>query len=146
MNAESPLVVRSTRSVRVRASAIIHLMERAAAEKPKIVELADRIATYFVAALLLVSVAVAIGWYLGSIRRRRCGITVSVLVVTCLTLLVVGDADCADRLGGARPGWFLRPAGMPSKPGAFSPFCFDKTGTLTTGRMHLVDAHRRLSR
>src|SRR5574343_1090088 len=60
VNAESPLVVQVEQvGEGTRLSAIIHLMERAAAEKPKIVEMADRIASYFVAVLLAVALLVA---------------------------------------------------------------------------------------
>jgi Cu2+-exporting ATPase len=57
-------------------------MERAAAEKPKIVVVADRIASYFVGVLLVVAIVVAVGWYFVD-PSKALWITVSVLVVTC---------------------------------------------------------------
>ncbi|MBI3114382.1 MAG: hypothetical protein HYZ07_00295, partial [Candidatus Harrisonbacteria bacterium] len=43
--------------------AIVRLMERASMEKPRIVELADRIASRFIFTLLLVAAAVAVVWW-----------------------------------------------------------------------------------
>jgi Cu2+-exporting ATPase len=83
INVESPLVVEVERvGEGTRLSAIIELMERASAEKPRIVELADRVASYFVAALLVVALLVAVGWYWVD-PGKALWITVSVLVVTC---------------------------------------------------------------
>jgi Cu2+-exporting ATPase len=83
INAESPLVVQVEQvGEGTRLSAIIQLMERAAAEKPKIVVVADRIASYFVGVLLVVAIVVAVGWYFVD-PSKALWITVSVLVVTC---------------------------------------------------------------
>jgi Cu2+-exporting ATPase len=65
-----------------RLSAIVRLMERAATEKPRIVEQADRIASYFIVTLLLLAVAVAVAWWFID-PSQALWITVSVLVVTC---------------------------------------------------------------
>ena len=64
VNNESPCWCAWSRWGGNRLSSIIQLMERAAAEKPRLVEFADRIASYFVAAVLVVAVMTAIGWYL----------------------------------------------------------------------------------
>ncbi len=141
INAESPLVVRIDQvGEGTRLSAIIHLMERAAAEKPKIVEMADRIASYFVAALLLVSVAVAIGWYLVD-PAKALWITVSVLVVTCPCSLSLATPIALTVAAGAlaRDGLLVTRGHAIETLARATHFVFDKTGTLTTGRMHLVD-------
>lgn len=141
INAESPLVVRVERvGDGTRLSAIIGLMERAAAEKPRIVELADRIATYFVAVLLAVAVLVAVGWYLHD-PSRALWVTVSVLVVTCPCALSLATPIALTVAAGAlaRDGLLVtRGHAIETLAGA-THFVFDKTGTLTTGRMHLVD-------
>jgi Cu2+-exporting ATPase len=63
VNMNSPLVVQvEAVGEGTRLSAILNLMERAATEKPRIVELADRIAGQFVWAVLLISVLTALGW------------------------------------------------------------------------------------
>jgi Cu2+-exporting ATPase len=141
INAESPLVVQVEQvGDATRLSAIIQLMERAAAEKPKIVELADRIASYFVAALLAVAVLVAVGWYLVD-PSKVLWITVSVLVVTCPCALSLATPIALTVSAGAlaKDGLLVTRGHAIETLARATHFVFDKTGTLTTGRMHLVD-------
>ena len=141
INAESPLVVQVEQvGAGTRLSAIISLMERAAAEKPHIVELADRIATYFVATLLIVAAAVAVGWYFAD-PSRALWITVSVLVVTCPCALSLATPIALTVAAGAlaKDGLLVTRGHAIETLARATHFVFDKTGTLTTGRMHLVD-------
>ncbi len=141
INAESPLVVRVEQvGAGTRLSAIISLMERAAAEKPRIVELADRIASYFVAALLFVAAAAAVAWYFVD-PSRALWITVSVLVVTCPCALSLATPIALTVAAGAlaRDGLLVTRGHAVETLARATHFVFDKTGTLTTGRMHLVD-------
>ena len=141
VNAESPLVVRIEQvGEGTRLSAIIHLMERAAAEKPRIVELADRIASYFVAALLFVAIAVAIGWYIVD-PSKALWITVSVLVVTCPCALSLATPIALTVAAGAlaKDGLLVTRGHAIETLARATHFVFDKTGTLTSGDMRLVD-------
>ncbi len=141
LNAESPLVVVVDKvGEETRLSAIVRLMERAALEKPKIVEMADRIASYFVLALLLVSVLVAIAWYFYD-PTRALWITVSVLVVTCPCALSLATPIALTVAAGAlaKDGLLVTRGHAIETLARASHFVFDKTGTLTTGQMHLVD-------
>jgi len=141
INAESPLIVQVEQvGTRTRLSAIISLMERAAAEKPRIVELADRIASYFVATLLIVAAAVAVGWYFAD-PSRALWITVSVLVVTCPCALSLATPIALTVAAGAlaKDGLLVTRGHAIETLARATHFVFDKTGTLTTGRMHLVD-------
>ena len=141
VNAESPLVVRIEQvGEGTRLSAIIHLMERAAAEKPRIVELADRIASYFVAALLVVAVVVAVGWYFID-PSKALWITVSVLVVTCPCALSLATPIALTVAAGAlaKDGLLVTRGHAIETLARATHFVFDKTGTLTSGRMRLVD-------
>lgn len=141
INAESPLLVQVDQvGGGTRLSAIIQLMERAAAEKPTIVVLADRIASYFVAVLLLVSIAVAIGWYLVD-PSKALWITVSVLVVTCPCSLSLATPIALTVAAGAlaKDGLLVTRGHAIETLARATHFVFDKTGTLTTGRMHLID-------
>ncbi|MBL8419289.1 MAG: heavy metal translocating P-type ATPase [Dechloromonas sp.] len=141
INAESPLVVQVEQvGAGTRLSAIISLMERAAAEKPRIVELADRIASYFVATLLIVAAAVAVGWYFAD-PSRALWITVSVLVVTCPCALSLATPIALTVAAGAlaKDGLLVTRGHAIETLARATHFVFDKTGTLTTGRMHLVD-------
>jgi len=141
VNTESPLVVRIEQvGEGTRLSAIIHLMERAAAEKPRIVELADRIASYFVAALLFVAIAVAIGWYIVD-PSKALWITVSVLVVTCPCALSLATPIALTVAAGAlaKDGLLVTRGHVIETLARATHFVFDKTGTLTSGDMRLVD-------
>ncbi|MBL8430305.1 MAG: heavy metal translocating P-type ATPase [Dechloromonas sp.] len=141
INAESPLVVQVEQvGEGTRLSAIIQLMERAAAEKPKIVVLADRIASYFVSALLAVAILVAVGWYFVD-PAKALWITVSVLVVTCPCALSLATPIALTVSAGAlaKDGLLVTRGHAIETLARATHFVFDKTGTLTTGRMHLVD-------
>lgn len=141
INAESPLVVRVEQvGEGTRLSAIIQLMERAATEKPKIVEMADRVASYFVAALLAVAILVAIAWYVID-PSRALWITVSVLVVTCPCALSLATPIALTVAAGAlaKDGLLVTRGHAIETLARATHFVFDKTGTLTTGRMHLID-------
>ena len=115
-------------------------MERAAAEKPKIVVVADRIASYFVATLLVVAILVAVGWYIVD-PSKALWITVSVLVVTCPCALSLATPIALTVAAGAlaKDGLLVTRGHAIETLARATHFVFDKTGTLTTGRMHLVD-------
>lgn len=141
VNAESPLVVQVEQvGDGTRLSAIISLMERAAIEKPHIVEMADRIASYFVAVLLAIAAMVALGWYLVD-PSRALWITVSVLVVTCPCALSLATPIALTVAAGAfaKNGLLVTRGHAIETLARATHFVFDKTGTLTTGRMHLID-------
>jgi len=139
INAESPLVVRVEQvGDGTRLSAIIQLMERAATEKPRIVEMADRIASIFVAVLLLLAVLVALGWYFVD-PAKALWITVSVLVVTCPCALSLATPIALTVSAGAlaKDGLLVTRGHAIETLARATHFVFDKTGTLTSGRMHL---------
>lgn len=142
INTDSPLVVQVDQvGEGTRLSAIIHLMERAAAEKPHIVEIADRIASYFVAVLLVVAIGVALGWYWVD-PSKALWITVSVLVVTCPCALSLATPIALTVAAGAlaKDGLLLTRGHAIETLARATHFVFDKTGTLTTGKMHLIEA------
>ncbi|MCJ8300848.1 MAG: heavy metal translocating P-type ATPase metal-binding domain-containing protein, partial [Pseudomonadales bacterium] len=64
LNVENPIQLTVTHvGSQTQLSAIVRLLERAASEKPKMAKLADRVANYFVACVLLAAVVVSISWY-----------------------------------------------------------------------------------
>ena len=66
INLESPLVVRVEKvGADTVLSGIVRLLDRALAEKPRLAQIADRVAGWFVFALLLVAASVAGIWYCG---------------------------------------------------------------------------------
>jgi len=141
VNVESPLFVRVEQVGQgTRLSAIIRLMERAAMEKPRIVDLADRIAGHFILALLLVAIAVAAFWLIHD-PAKALWVTVSVLVVTCPCALSLATPVALTVASGAmaRSGLLVTRSHAIETLARATHFVFDKTGTLTTGRMTLLE-------
>lgn len=119
---------------------ISRLLERAQAEKPEIAQLANRVAGWFVAVLLLVAVCVFSFWYWRE-PANALWITLSVLVVTC---------PCALSL--ATPVAITATVGVLTKMGVLTTrghaletlssvtdMVFDKTGTLTRGKLFVTE-------
>ena len=141
INIESPLLVRVDQvGEATRLSAIVRLMERAAMEKPRIVEFADRIASRFILALLLIAVAVALVWW-NIDPSKALWITVSVLVVTCPCALSLATPVALTVASGtmARTGLLVTRSHAIETLARATHFVFDKTGTLTTGHMQLLE-------
>jgi len=141
VNIESPLLVEVTQvGEATRLSAIVRLMERAATEKPRIVDLADRIASRFIITLLFLAVVVAIAWWFID-PRQVLWITVSVLVVTCPCALSLATPVALTVASGAmaRAGLLVTRSHAVETLARASHFVFDKTGTLTTGEMRVLE-------
>jgi Cu2+-exporting ATPase len=141
INIESPLFIKVEQvGEATRLSAIVRLMERAAMEKPRIVEFADRIASRFILALLLVAIAVALAWWVID-PSKALWITVSVLVVTCPCALSLATPVALSVASGAmaRAGLLVTRSHAIETLARATHFVFDKTGTLTTGRMRLLE-------
>lgn len=139
INMGSPLCVRLEHvGDSTRLAAIRRLMERAAAEKPRLVEQADRVAAWFIVALLVLAVVTAVAWYVVD-PGRALWVFVSVLVVSCpcaLSLATPAALTVAtDAL--ARMGVLVTRGHAIEALAQARHFVFDKTGTLTQGRMLL---------
>jgi Cu2+-exporting ATPase len=121
-------------------SGIVRLLDRALAEKPRLAQIADRVAGWFVLALLLVAATVA-GIWLWVDASRAFWITVSVLVVSCpCALALATPAALTAALGRLTRLGLLSTRGHALETLAHATdFVFDKTGTLTTGQFSLLD-------
>ena len=141
VNIESPIFVKVEHvGEATRLSAIVRLMERAAMEKPRIVEMADRIASRFLLALLVIAAVVAVVWWFVD-PGKALWITVSVLVVTCPCALSLATPVALTVASGAmaRAGLLVTRSHAIETLARATHFVFDKTGTLTTGKMTLLD-------
>lgn len=122
-----------------RLSAIERLIEQAESDKPRQLTLADRVARYFVASVLLICMAVfAIWWWLDS--SRALWVALSVLVVTCpcaLALAMPTALTTATEALRKRGVLIVRGHVLETLP-QVSRIVFDKTGTLTTGQMSVA--------
>lgn len=141
VNVEGPLYLRVEQvGETTRLAAIIQLMERASLERPRIVQLADRIAARFIQALLLVAAAVAVAWWFID-PAKALWITVSVLVVTCPCALSLATPVALTIASGAmaRIGLLVTRSHAVETLARATHFVFDKTGTLTLGRPVLLE-------
>ncbi len=141
LNLDSPLVVKVEKvGADTVLSGIVRLLDRALAEKPRLAMIADRVASWFVLALLIVAAGVAIIWYFVD-ASRAFWITVSVLVVSCpCALALATPAALTAALGRLTRVGLLSTRGHALETLAHATdFVFDKTGTLTTGEFSLLD-------
>lgn len=141
VNMRSPLVVRVTKvGEATRLASIMRLMERAITEKPRVVELADRVASWFVAALLVLACGTGAVWSQID-PQRALWVFVSVLVVSCpCALSLATPAALAVATGAlARLGLLVSRGHAIEALARADHFVFDKTGTLTWGRLRLQE-------
>ena len=113
---------------------ISRMSERARYARPTYVQIADRIASYIVVAILIIAVAVGTYWYITA-PDRAFVVTLSVLVVTCPCALALATpaafAAAGTRLAQLR---LLVTNGNAIEALAHSTrILFDKTGTVTRG-------------
>ncbi len=121
-----------------RLAAIERLSERAASERPRVARIADRIATWFVAALLVLAAAVAIVWWQHD-PSRALAVTFSVLVVSCPCALSLATPAAFAAATGAlsRRHVVVAHADAVEALARVTHVMLDKTGTLTFGRLSL---------
>jgi Cu2+-exporting ATPase len=118
---------------------ISRLSERARYARPAFVQLADRIASYIVIAILGVAALVAGFWYVYA-PERAFVVTLSVLVVTCPCALALATpaafAAAGTRLSELR--LLITNGNAIEVMARATRVLFDKTGTLTRGRPVIV--------
>ncbi|MDB5753552.1 MAG: Heavy metal translocating P-type ATPase, partial [Ramlibacter sp.] len=125
-----------------RYAQIVALMARASVEKPRLAQLADRIASPFLAAVLLAAGGAALWWWPQG-PGQALGIAVAVLIVTCPCALALATPAATLATAGAlaRRGILVRRLQALESGATIDAVVFDKTGTLTTDRM-TVDSVR----
>lgn len=141
VNVGSPLTVRLTRvGEATRLASIRRLMEQAAAEKPTLVQTADRIAQYFVWVLLALAAATGIYWF-NVDPANALWICVAVLVVSCPCALSLATPAALTVATGAlaKAGVLVTRGHAIETLARADHWIFDKTGTLTLGRPTVVD-------
>lgn len=123
---------------------IVALMERASVAKPAIARLADRMASPFLAAVLLAAAGAALWWWPEG-PGRAIGIAVAVLIVTCPCALSLATPAATLAAAGAlaRRGILVRRLEALEAGAAIDTVVFDKTGTLTADRMTVRAVHAR---
>lgn len=140
INLDSPLQVLVERTgEETILSRILDLVDRARNERPALSRLADRVAGYFVAAVLVLACAAGIYWWQAA-PERWLPITVAMLVVTCPCALSLATPTAIAAATGAltRRALIITGNNALETLARATRFVFDKTGTLTAGRPRLV--------
>lgn len=136
-NVENPLDITITAiGANARISSIMRLLDRAQTEKPAVALIADKVASYFVAAVLIITASVFTFWWLYE-AERAFSIALSVLVVTCPCALSLATPTALTAATSfLRSKGFLITRGHVLESLAQSDeLIFDKTGTLTKGQL-----------
>ena len=119
---------------------IDRLMNRAMSEKPKLAQQADKLARWFVARILVLSVLVFVGWYIVD-PSQAIWVTVAVLVATCPCALSLATPIAltvsTNRL--ASYGFLTTRGHTLQTLAEITHVAFDKTGTLTYGKPNLLN-------
>ncbi len=141
VNVESPLTLRVEKvGEDTLVSAIVRLLDRAQAEKPRMARLADRVAGWFVGVQLSIATGVAIWWALHA-PEQAFAVTLSVLVVTCPCALSLATPTAITAASGAltRLGLLTTRGHALETLAQIEYVLFDKTGTLTRGLLQLAE-------
>lgn len=119
-------------------SGIKRLIEKAQGFKPKVAMMADRVATLFVAVLLVLVTVAGIYWWQVD-PERMLPILVATLVVTCpCALSLATPASLSAAIGSlTRNGMLVAHSRALEVMPQIDTVVFDKTGTLTTGVLSL---------
>ncbi|MEO4048297.1 heavy metal translocating P-type ATPase [Pseudomonas sp. CAU 1711] len=139
LNVEGPLTVEvEALGENTRLSAIVRLLERAQADKPRMAELADRVAQWFL--LIVLAFAAVVGliwWQLDS--ERAFWIVLALLVATCPCALSLATPTALTTATGSlhKLGLLLTRGHVLEGLKQIDTVIFDKTGTLSEGRLTL---------
>ncbi len=139
VNVESPLLIEVTKIGQDTVlSHMLRLIDRAQSEKPALTKLADRSASYFVFAVLLMTVVVALYWGLTA-PEKWVAITISVLVVTCPCALSLATPTALTAASGhlTTKGVLITRSHALETLAKVTDVVFDKTGTLTKGHLSI---------
>ena len=138
-NVESQLMMRVTATgADAELNTIMRLMDRAQQEKPAIAIFADKVASRFVAAVLIIASSIAIVWTFID-PSQAFWITLAVLVVTCPCALSLATptALTAATASLREQGFLISKGHVLEGLNQVDRIVFDKTGTLTRGELSL---------
>ena len=139
INVENPIQIQLTSvGTETKLSAIVRLLDRAQQEKPKAAQIADKVASYFVAAVLITAAVVSYAWW-HIAPENAFWITLSVLVVTCPCALSLATPTALTAATGTlrQHGLLITRGHVLESLSTATHIVFDKTGTLTEGNLSL---------
>ncbi len=119
-----------------RLAALQRSVEVAQTEKPRLAQLADRVAGWFVGAVLLVTALTGLAWFQLD-PERWFWVSLSVLVISCPCALALATPAALTGAAGAlrSRGVIVRGENALEALSRCGRIVFDKTGTLTEGRL-----------
>ena len=133
INLEQPLIVRVTRCGEATSlAALRRLVDAAGRDRPRVVELANRVAVIFLWAVMVIAALTVVGWWFVDPAQALPN-AVAVLVATCPCALSLAApaALAATQSSLARHGVLLARAPALEQLARVNTFACDKTGTLT---------------
>ena len=141
MNVESPLKIQVEKTGQnARVANIVHLLDRAFSERPKTAEITNKVAHWFVLAVLVSTCGVGLFWWQHS-PEDAFWIVLSVLVVTCPCALSLATPTALTTSTNAlrEQGLLVTRGHVVESLAQATRIVFDKTGTLTEGRLILTE-------
>jgi len=141
VNREGALVVRvAAAGEATRLAAVLRLVEQAANERPRVARVADRVAAWFVGALLVLAMVTAVAWSQVD-PSRALAVTFALLVVSCPCALSLATPAALAAAAGAlsRRQVVLARADALEALAKVTHVVFDKTGTLTLGEVRVSE-------
>jgi len=140
-NIESPLTILvSCVGDNTTASFISRLIETASDHKPKAVQLADQLASWFISLLLIIALCVAAFWYMYD-NKLWLAVTLSVLIITCPCALSLATPTAIASATTAlmKLGVVIINQTAIENINKTDLFIFDKTGTLTKAKLSVKE-------
>jgi Cu2+-exporting ATPase len=140
INLHSAIVMRAERvGDLTQLASMLSMMERAATEKPPLVQLADKHASRFLLIILCVAILTGFVWWTIA-PERALWIALSVIVVTCPCALSLATPGVMSAAIGrmANHGVLVAKGKAIESLSHVRHFVFDKTGTLTHGKLQLI--------
>ena len=140
VNLEQPLVLRVTRAGEATSlAALRRLVDDAGRERPRIVELANRIAVFFLWAVLAVTAATVVGWWwVDPAQALPSAVAVLVATCPCALSLAAPAALAATQSALAERGVLTARSAALEALARIDVLACDKTGTLTTAEPALT--------
>lgn len=139
LNIEGPLTLQvEALGDNTRLSAIVRLLERAQSDKPRLAELADRVAQWFLVIVLLTAAIIGAVWWQID-HERAFWIVLAMLVATCPCALSLATPTALTTATGSlhKLGLLLTRGHVLESLNHVDTLIVDKTGTLTEGRLSL---------
>jgi heavy metal translocating P-type ATPase len=126
------------------------MVDEAKSSKPKVQEIADRVAGYFIPIILVITIIVFAIWVaVGKAVRHQRATTACITAMTYAISVLIVSCPCAIGLAvpmvvviaggvGAKHGLIMKSAETIESGHKISHVIFDKTGTLTQGKLSVV--------